>query len=101
MTLAGKTSSGARPLLGEASFPATSFGLRHRETYPGQTKDDEKSFAFWKSQPCEVFIASHGQFFHMKEKKAALDAGKGPTPSSTPKAAKPSSTAPRWGSKRS
>jgi len=46
------------------------------ETYPGQTADYEKSFATWKTLPCEVFLASHGSFFHMTEKKAALDAGK-------------------------
>lgn len=52
------------------------YRLGNVETYPGQTADYEKSFATWKSLPCEVFIASHGQFFNMKAKKAALDAGK-------------------------
>jgi len=46
------------------------------ETYPGQTADYEKSFATWKRLPCEVFLGSHGQFFGLKAKKAALDAGK-------------------------
>jgi metallo-beta-lactamase class B len=52
------------------------YKLGKTETYPGQTADYEKSFATWKRLPCEVFIASHGQFFKMKEKKAELDAGK-------------------------
>jgi metallo-beta-lactamase class B len=52
------------------------YKLGKTETYPGQTADYEKSFATWKSLPCEVFIASHGQFFDMKAKKAALEAGK-------------------------
>jgi metallo-beta-lactamase class B len=52
------------------------YKLGKTETYPGQTADYEKSFATWTSLPCEVFIASHGQFFDMKAKKAALDAGK-------------------------
>ncbi|WP_372783878.1 subclass B3 metallo-beta-lactamase [Phenylobacterium sp.] len=52
------------------------YKLGKTETYPGQTADYEKSFATWKKLPCEVFIASHGQFFDMKAKKAALDAGK-------------------------
>ena len=52
------------------------YKLGKTETYPGQTADYEKSFATWKSLPCEVFIASHGQFFDMTAKKAALDAGK-------------------------
>jgi len=46
------------------------------ETYPGQTADYERSFVTWKSLPCEVFLGSHGQFFGLKAKKAALDAGK-------------------------
>ncbi len=46
------------------------------ETYPGQTGDYEKSFATWKKLPCEVFLGSHGSFFNMKAKRAALDAGK-------------------------
>jgi metallo-beta-lactamase class B len=51
------------------------YKLGRVETYPGQTADYERSFATWKSLPCEVFIASHGQFFDMKAKKAKLDAG--------------------------
>jgi metallo-beta-lactamase class B len=52
------------------------YKLGKTETYPGQTADFEKSFATWKSLPCEVFIASHGAFYGMKEKKAQLQAGK-------------------------
>lgn len=46
------------------------------ETYPGMAADYEKSFATWKSLPCEVFLASHGQFFNLTAKRKALDAGK-------------------------
>jgi metallo-beta-lactamase class B len=46
------------------------------ETYPGQTADYEKSFATWKSLPCEVFLGSHGRFYGMQAKRKALDAGK-------------------------
>jgi metallo-beta-lactamase class B len=52
------------------------YKLGKTETYPGQTADYEKSFATWNKLPCEVFIASHGQFFDMKAKRIALDAGK-------------------------
>jgi len=51
------------------------YKLGKTETYLGQTADYEKSFATWKTLPCEVFITSHGQFFDMKAKKAKLDAG--------------------------
>jgi metallo-beta-lactamase class B len=52
------------------------YKLGKTETYPGQTADYEKSFRIWKSLPCEVFLASHGGFYDMKAKKAALEAGK-------------------------
>jgi metallo-beta-lactamase class B len=52
------------------------YKLGKTETYPGQTADYEKSFAAWKKLPCEVFIASHGRFYGLHAKKAALDAGK-------------------------
>ncbi|HLZ73498.1 subclass B3 metallo-beta-lactamase [Phenylobacterium sp.] len=73
VTVGGKTYQ-ALDLCSASVLPG--YKLGKTETYPGQTADYEKSFAFWKSQPCEVFIASHGAFFHMHEKKAALDAGK-------------------------
>ena len=46
------------------------------ETYPGMRADYERSFAAWKSLPCEVFLGSHGQFFDMQAKRKLLDAGK-------------------------
>ena len=73
VTVAGKTYQ-ALDLCSASVLPG--YKLGKTETYPGQTADYEKSFAFWKSQPCEVFIASHGSFFGLKAKKAALDAGK-------------------------
>jgi len=51
------------------------YKLGKTETYPGQTADYERSFRVWKSLPCEVFIASHGSFYGLKKKRAALDAG--------------------------
>jgi metallo-beta-lactamase class B len=73
VTVAGK----ARQALDNCSSSVLpGYRLGKVETYPGQTADYEKSFATWKSLPCEVFLGSHGQFFAMKAKKAALDAGK-------------------------
>jgi metallo-beta-lactamase class B len=73
VTLAGKTYQ-ALDLCSASVLPG--YRLGKTETYPGQTADYQKSFAFWRSQPCEVFIASHGQFYGLHAKKAALDAGK-------------------------
>jgi metallo-beta-lactamase class B len=73
VTVAGKVRQ-ALDLCSASVLPG--YKLGKTETYPGQTEDYRKSFAFWRSAPCEVFIASHGSFFNMKAKKAALDAGK-------------------------
>ena len=42
------------------------------ETYPGQRADYERSYRFWRTAKCEVFLGSHGQFFGMKAKRAAV-----------------------------
>jgi metallo-beta-lactamase class B len=46
------------------------------DSYPGIAADYEKSYAYWRSAPCEVFLGSHGIFFDMQAKRAALLAGK-------------------------
>jgi metallo-beta-lactamase class B len=51
------------------------YRLTPPETYPGQAADFAKSFATWKSLPCEVFLASHGAFYGLKEKRRAQLAG--------------------------
>jgi metallo-beta-lactamase class B len=73
VTVAGKARQ-ALDLCSASVLPG--YRLGKTETYPGQTADYRRSFAFWRSQPCEVFLGSHGQFFNMTAKKAALDAGK-------------------------
>lgn len=44
--------------------------------YPTIAADYEASYATWARLPCEVFLASHGQFFGLTEKRAALASGK-------------------------
>jgi metallo-beta-lactamase class B len=73
VTVAGKV---RQALVHCSSSVLPGYRLGKVETYSGQTADYEKSFATWKALPCEVFLASHGQFFGMKAKRAALDAGK-------------------------
>jgi metallo-beta-lactamase class B len=73
VTVAGKVRQ-ALDLCSASVLPG--YKLGKTETYPGQTADYQKSFAFWRSQPCEVFIASHGKFYGLQAKRAALDAGK-------------------------
>lgn len=52
------------------------YRLGRTETYPGITAAYQKSFATWKSLPCDVFLASHGAFFGLQAKSKALAAGK-------------------------
>lgn len=73
VTVAGKV---RQALVHCSSSVLPGYKLGKTETYPGQTADYEKSFATWKSLPCEVFIASHGAFYGLHEKRKALDAGK-------------------------
>jgi len=73
VTVAGKVRQ-ALDLCSATVLPG--YKLGKTETYPGQTAAYEASFRTWRSLPCEVFIASHGAFYGMKAKKAALEAGK-------------------------
>lgn len=41
--------------------------------YPRIAADFEKSYRFWRSAPCDLFLASHGQFFGMAEKRKAAE----------------------------
>ena len=73
VTVAGKV---RQALVHCSSSVLPGYKLGKTETYPGQTADYEHSFATWKALPCEVFIASHGQFYGLHEKRKRLDAGK-------------------------
>jgi len=43
-----------------------------QESYPGITSDFENSFALLNHLPCDIFLASHGSFFHFVEKHERL-----------------------------
>jgi len=43
-----------------------------QESYPGIRSDFEKSFAKLKDLPCDIFLGSHGSFFHLTEKRERL-----------------------------
>jgi len=47
--------------------------------YPEIVSDYERSFAVLRQLPCDVFLAPHGSFFHLMEKRARLANG-GPNP---------------------
>ena len=41
-------------------------------TYPGIAQDYEKTFAVLRSLPCDVFLASHGSFYSLVDKRAVM-----------------------------
>jgi metallo-beta-lactamase class B len=43
-----------------------------QESYPGITSDFERSFALLNLLPCDIFLVSHGSFFHFVEKHERL-----------------------------
>ena len=73
VSVAGKVRQGLA-LCSNSILPM--YRLAGRESYPGIAADYERSYATWRRLPCEVFLGSHGGFFGLKEKRAALDAGK-------------------------
>ncbi len=42
-------------------------------TYPGIQADYEKTFRVLKSLPCDVFLAAHGSFYSLKQKREAME----------------------------
>jgi len=46
-----------------------------QESYPGIAADFAKSFAVLKTLPCDIFLGSHGSFFHLVEKHERLIRG--------------------------
>ena len=48
------------------------YRLAGRESYPGITADYERSFRVLHALPCDIFLGSHGQFFDLTRKRAAL-----------------------------
>jgi metallo-beta-lactamase class B len=74
VSVAGKVRQGLA-LCSTTILPMYRLDKAH-ESYPGIAADYEKSYAAWRRLPCEVFIASHGIFFDLKAKRAALEAGR-------------------------
>jgi metallo-beta-lactamase class B len=46
-----------------------------QESYPGIAADFVKSFAVLKNLPCDIFLASHGSFFHFVDKHERFMSG--------------------------
>lgn len=75
-SFATKVAGKVRQVLAPCSWAMLpGFKVGKVESYPGITADYERSFAVWRSLPCDVFISSTHQFFNFRAKKAALLAG--------------------------
>jgi metallo-beta-lactamase class B len=53
--------------------------LKENPIYPEIVTDFERSFALWKTMPCDVFLGSHTAFFDLARKRALLAEGR-PSP---------------------
>jgi len=54
------------------SQSALDYKFLGQESYPGIKSDFERSFALLTHLPCDIFLASHGSFFHLMEKHERL-----------------------------
>lgn len=52
--------------------------LVNNRDYPGIVADYERSFKTLRTMPCDVFLAPHGWFFHLQEKRAKIGGGANP-----------------------
>jgi metallo-beta-lactamase class B len=57
------------------SQSALDYKFAGQESYAGITDDFERSFALLKHLPCDIFLASHGSFFHFVEEHKRLLGG--------------------------
>jgi len=73
MKIANPRSPPGRPL-DVVFFPSATINpgvtLVENPRYPNIADDFERSFAVWRSLPCDVFLADHGDFYDMREKRA-------------------------------
>ena len=53
--------------------------LVNNEAYPSMVEDYQRSFKLLKSLPCDIYLASHGKMYGLKEKYPKLSNG-GPNP---------------------
>jgi metallo-beta-lactamase class B len=54
--------------------------LADKPTYPGIAAAYERTFGLLRALPCDVFLASHGSFFHLEDKARRLAQGERPNP---------------------
>ena len=59
------------------STTAPGYPLMGNRRYPEIVTDFEHTFAVLRELPCDVFLAPHGSFFNLDEKRARIGKGAG------------------------
>ena len=54
--------------------------LRNNPEYPQIVADFERSYRFWRSVPCDIFLAPHNHFYQLDDKRERLARGETPNP---------------------
>jgi metallo-beta-lactamase class B len=54
--------------------------LTGKPSYPGINEDFARTFRTLRGLPCDIFLASHGSFFSLKDKAERMRKGGGPNP---------------------
>ena len=67
-------------VLFHCSTSVPGYQLTGNPKYPNIVKDYESSFARLRKMRCDVFLAAHGSFFNLTEKRGALQKGATPNP---------------------
>lgn len=62
------------------STTAPGYQLIGNKRYPNIVADYQQTFRTLRALPCDVFLASHGSFFDLKEKYQAFERGQKPNP---------------------
>lgn len=62
------------------SMSAPGYKLIGNTGYPNIAADYESTFKLVKNLPCDIFLAPHGSFFSLHEKRKRLDEGASPNP---------------------
>src|SRR5579871_161864 len=57
------------------STTAPGYPLVSNSRYPEIASDYERTFSVLRALPCDVFLAPHGSFFHLMEKREAMSRG--------------------------
>jgi metallo-beta-lactamase class B len=62
------------PALFVCGATAPGYRLVGNAAYPDIVGDFERSFATWRSLPCQLFLGAHGVYFGLEAKRAAMRA---------------------------